>query len=244
MLRIASLMLATAVAAGFAAQASAQTADEIVAKYIQARGGMESLKAVKSIRYTAKAASSGVEIPVTVEQKRPSSIRISFTLQGLTGIQAYDGQLGWAVLPFQGKKDAELMSSDDLRAIVEQADFDGPLVDYRQKGNTVELVGKESVEGADAYKLKLTLKSGEASFVYVDADSYLLIREEARRTVGGTETEGITSYRDYKRVGNVVIAHTIENGTRQTPSLQKISIENVELNLTFNDSLFKMPEAK
>jgi outer membrane lipoprotein-sorting protein len=242
MLRLASLMLA--MAAGFAAQASAQTADEIVAKYIQARGGMDGIKSVKSIRYTAKSASGGVEIPVTVEQKRPSSIRISFTVQGLTGVQAYDGQSGWAVLPFQGKKDPEPMEPDDLKAIAEQADFDGPLVDYKQKGNTVELLGKESVDGADAYKLKLTLKSGEVSYVYVDSDSNLVIREEARRTVGGTETEGITSYRDYRKVGNVVIAHLIENGTRQTPSLQKITIDRIDLNLNFNDSLFKIPEAR
>src|SRR6185503_9024911 len=127
--------------------ASAQTVDEVIAKHLEARGGLEKLKAVKTIRMTGKMTMGpGMEAPISLELKRPSSIRMEFTIQGNVGVQAYDGKNGWAINPFGGKEDPEPLSADDLKEIEEQADRDGPLVDYKAKGNTVELVGKEKVE--------------------------------------------------------------------------------------------------
>ena len=137
----------------------AQTVDEVIAKNIQARGGMDKLKSVKSIKTTATLAMGpGMEAPGVMIQKRPDMARLEFTIQGLTAVQAYDGSKAWQVMPFMGKKDAELMSADDAKEMQETADLDGPLVDYKAKGNTVELLGKEKIEGTDAYKLKVSLK--------------------------------------------------------------------------------------
>ncbi len=234
-----------AVAVVFAVPASAQTVDEIVAKNIEARGGMQKLKAAKSVRSTGKMTlGQGMEAPLVLERKRPNSLRMEITLQGMTGIQAYDGATGWMLMPFGGKKDPEPMGEDDLKVTAEQADFDGPLVDYKTKGNKVELVGKEQVEGSDAYKLKVTLKNGEVYHYYLDADSFLDIKVESKRTIRGTERESESLIGDYKEVNGMMIAHSVESGAKGSPNKQKLTLEKIEINPTIDDARFKMPEVK
>ena len=165
----------------------AQTADDVIAKNIQARGGMDKLKSVQSVKATATMAMGpGMEAPAVMIQKRRHGAD-GVHHPGLTGIQAYDGKNAWQVMPFMGKKDPELMSADEAKEVEENADIDGPLVDYKSKGHQVELLGKEKVEGTDAYKLKVTLKNGDVQTIYIDADSFLEIKEETKRTVRGTE---------------------------------------------------------
>jgi outer membrane lipoprotein-sorting protein len=224
--------------------AQALTVDQIIAKNIAAKGGMEKIKAQKSLRMSGRMTlGPGLEAPVIMEQKRPGSFRLELTLQGLTAVQAYDGQTGWQIMPFQGKKDPETMGEDDLKDAQEQADIDGPLVDYKEKGNKVELVGHEQVEGSDAYKLKVTLKNGEVRYLYLDADSFLEIKEESKRTIRGTEREGETIFGDYKEEGGVMMAHSIEAGAKGSAEKQKVTIEKVEINPVLDDARFKLPAA-
>lgn len=238
---VRNCMLAVALAFTCSTAASGQTLDEILLRHIQARGGLENLKSIKSIRYTGKISAGGVDIPITVEQKRPNSLRVSFVQQGQQGVQAYDGKIGWTIPPVAGKREPEMMGPDALRATIEEADFDGPLVDYKEKGNNVALVSREVVQGKNAFKLKLTLASGEVSYVYVDADSYLILREDVKRAIEGVETEATTEYGDYRRVGNLMIAHTIVSGSKGAGTPEKIMIDKVELNPALDDGIFKMP---
>ena len=220
----------------------AQTADDIIAKNVQARGGMDKLKSVKSIKTTATMTMGpGMEAPGVMVQKRPEMARLEFTIQGLTAVQAYDGSKAWQIMPFMGKKDAELMSADETKEMEETADLDGPLVDYKAKGNTVELLGKEKVEGTDVYKLKVTLKNGDVQTEFIDADSFLEIREETTRTVRGTEHNFESSIGDYKEVGGIIFPFAIESGVKGTDQKQKITISKIELNLPADDAIFKMP---
>lgn len=238
------ILLGLAVLALPGPQAWAQTVDELIAKNLEARGGLEKMKAVKTIRMTGKMTMGpGMEAPISLELKRPSSVRMEFTIQGNTGVQAYDGKTGWAINPFGGKQDPEPLSADDLKDIEEQSDMDGPLVDYKAKGHTVELVGKEKIEGSDAYKLKITLKSGDVRYQYLDVDSFLTIREESKRMVRGTEQEVESTVGDYKEVGGLLLPHSIQNGAKGRPEKQNIVLETVELNPAIEDARFKMPEA-
>jgi outer membrane lipoprotein-sorting protein len=233
-----TLLMGIAMLALLAPITSAQTVDELLAKSFEARGGLKKLKAVQSTRMTAKMVlPQGIEIPMTMVQKRPNSFRMEFNFQGMVGVQAYDGKTAWAVMPMMGKKDPEVMGEDDSKMAVEQSDMDGPLMDYKQKGNTVELVGKEQVEGADAYKLKVTLKNGELRHIYLDAETYLEIKSEAKRTVKGTEVESESYMGDYKEVDGMMTPFAIESGSQR----QKIVIEKVELGVALPDSLFGMP---
>ncbi len=237
------ILICLAAAAIAILPASAQTVDEIIGKNIQAHGGMEKLKAAKTIRMTGRmTAGPGLEAPIVMEQKRPKSMRIEFTIQGMTGIQAYDGKAGWMVMPFGGKKDPEPMPAEAVKEFEQQADFDGPLVDYKEKGHQVELMGKESVEGTDAYKLKVTLKSGDVRYLYLDKDSYLEIKTESKRTIRGTEVEAESVIGDYKQVQGLMVPHSFEAGAKGRPEKQKITIEKVEINPPIDDARFKMPE--
>src|SRR5262245_44623228 len=222
--------------------AAAQTVDELIAKNIEARGGLEKMQSVKTMRMTGKMTMGpGMEAPVSMELKRPNSVRMEFTFQGMTGVQAWDGTSGWQISPFGGKTDAEPLSPGDAKETEEQADMDGPLVDYKAKGHTVELVGREQVEGSGAYKLKVTLKNGTVNYTYLDADSYLTIREESKRTVRGSEVEVESTIGDYKDVGGLLIPHSIQNGAKGQAEKQNITVDKVDLNPPLDDSRFKMP---
>jgi outer membrane lipoprotein-sorting protein len=242
---IRKLLAGLALGALFAIPASAQNLDEILAKNLKAKGGAEKLKAVTTTRTTGTmTVGPGIEVPFVMEQKRPNSMRMDITFQGMTIVQAYDGKTGWMINPMQGRKDPEPMPEDALRQIDLQADMDGPLVDYKAKGSTVELVGKEKVEGADAYKLKLTLKSGDTLFIYLDADQFLEVKMDAKMKVRGTDIESESTIGDYKEVGGLMIAHAVESAQKGAPQKQKMTIQKVEINVPIEDARFKMPTAK
>jgi outer membrane lipoprotein-sorting protein len=220
----------------------AQSADDIIAKNVQARGGLDKIKAVQSIKTTATLAMGpGMEAPGSLIQKRPNMARLEFTVQGLTAVQAYDGTTAWQIMPFMGKKDAETMSADEAKEMQETADIDGPLVDYKSKGNTVELLGKEKIEGTDAYKLKVTLKNGDVQTMYIDSDSYLEIKEETKRMVRGTEQDVESAIGDYKEVSGIMFPFAVESGAKGSDQKQKLTISKIELNVPAEDASFKMP---
>lgn len=224
--------------------AHAQTLDEIMAKHYEAQGGLAHLQAMKSVRLTGKMeVGPGMEAPIILEKKRPGMMRMEFTFQGMTGISAYDGAQGWQVMPFMGKKDPEAMSPDDAKEVEQQADFDGPLVDWKAKGNTLELIGKESVEGAETWKLKLTRKSGQVEFYFIDTETYLILKETAKRTVRGTEVEGESMFSDYKEVDGLMFPHSMTNGMVGSERKQTMSFDKIEVNPALDDARFHMPAA-
>lgn len=234
-------LLGLAAGAVLALPASAETVDEIIAKNVAAHGGLDKIKAVQSVRMNGKlTVGPGIEAPISIEMKRPHNMRVEVTFQGNTGIQAYDGATGWQISPF-GKGQADPMSAEDLKEAEEQADMDGPLVDYKAKGHGVELIGKEKLEGSDAYKLKVTLKNGNLRYLFLDADSFLEIKAESKRTIRGSEVEGETTIGDYKDVGGLLFPHSLQMGAKGRPEKQNITVEKIELNPALDDARFKMP---
>ena len=223
--------------------AAAQTVDEIVAKNIRARGGMDKIKAIQTTRMTGRVAfGPGMEAPFVRESKRPDKFRIDGTIQGTTAtFQAYDGKTGWQLVPFTGNKNAEPLGGDELREAQEEADFDGPLVDHKEKGNTVELAGKEDVEGAPTYKLKVTLKNGDVIYFYVDADSFLEIKLTSRRTINGNLREIESSLGEFKPVQGVMFPYTIESAAKGSEQKQRVIVEKIDVNVPLDDSRFTMP---
>jgi outer membrane lipoprotein-sorting protein len=235
---------AWALLAGLAAvAASAQTVDEIIAKHLEARGGKDKIKAVQSLRFEGKIVlPQGIEAPFTTETVRPNKMRRDFTIQGMTGSMAYDGQGGWAVMPFMGKKDPEALSGDDLKALEDEADFDGPLVDAKEKGNQVELAGKEDVDGAPAYKLKVTKKNGDVDYHYIDAETYLEVKVEGKRTMRGQEVEGVSTLGNYKEVNGLLYPFSVESKQKGAPAGMTITVDKIEVNPDVPASRFEMPK--
>jgi hypothetical protein len=236
------LLLAAACAALLAADASAQTADEIVQKFIKTVGGMEKIQAVKSLRRVGKfSGGGGFEAQYVEENKRPNLVRQEFVIQGMTGVYAYDGRDGWKIEPWNGKKDAEAVGEEDLKSLIEDSDIDGPLVNYRAKGVKVEYAGMDEVEGTDAHKLKVTLASGDVRFYYMDTDYFVPIKIDTKRMVRGAEREYETILGDYKEVGGWYLPFSIESGVKGSPFRQKINYEKIEANVALDDSRFKRP---
>ena len=235
LLNVAVLVLA-------AAPLSAQTADDIIAKYVKTVGGMDKIQSVKTLRRTGKyTGGGGFEAVVIQENKRPASVREEFLVQGMTGINAYDGKTGWKIEPWNGKKDPEALSEEEMRTIVEDADFDEALVNYRQKGNKVEYVGVDQVEGTDVYKLKLTLASGDVRYYYMDTDYYVPIKIESQRTIRGALRESETSLGDYKEVAGWYLPYSMETGRKGSQERAKIVFEKIEANVALDDGRFVKP---
>lgn len=226
----------------FGVAAAAQTVDEIIQKNTEARGGLQKLKAIKSLKATGRLtpASLGQDIALTLQQKRPNAFRMEFTLQGKSMIQAYEGEGGWQINPFQGSSEPEKLAGDDLKDAQEQADIDGPLVDYKAKGHTVELLGKEDLEGTPVYKLKLTLKTGDVRYIYIDAANYLELKTTAKRKSPGGELEIDIYPSNYKSVGGVLFPFSIEQKAQGQTQVQ-IALDKIELDVPIDDAIFKMP---
>ena len=226
----------------FSIQASAQTVDEIIKKNIDAHGGIQKVKSVKSVKVTGKVLPTGLgqEVPIVVQQKRPNFVRMDATFQGKSQTSAYDGETGWKVDPFQGSSEPERVAGEELKDLQEQSDIDGALVDYKAKGHAVELMGKEELEGTPVYKLKLTLKNGDVRYIYLDAENYLELKTTSKRQTPGGEIEVESFLGNYKPVNGILMAHSIENKVRGQV-VSQITIDKVEMDVAIDDATFKMP---
>jgi hypothetical protein len=231
-------------AACFSVGAGAQTVDEVIAKNIQARGGMEKLKAVQSLRMTSKLTQGSFRAQFRQENKRADKVREEFIVQGMAQVQAYDGKTGWQISPFGGRKDPELLSQDDLKSLAVDADIDGPLVGYKEKGHKAELVGHDSMEGTDCFKIKLSMKNGDVRYYYLDADSYLELKVEIQTTIRGALQESELYFGDYEQVNGIYYPFTVEQAPKGGSSRTQISVEKVEQNVPLEDATFSMPESK
>jgi len=220
----------------------AQSADEIIARYIKTVGGIDRINAVTSIKRTGKfTGGGGFEAQVLEENARPNLVRQEFSLQGMTAVNAYDGTTGWKIDPFGGKKDPESMSEEELKSIIEDSDLDGPLVNYAKKGNKVESLGTETVEGSEAYKIKVTTPAGDVRTYFIDTSSYVPIKIETRRMVRGAERVYETILGDYKEVNGWYLPFSIENGVKGNPNRQKTTYSKIEANVPMTSALFVRP---
>ena len=246
--RIVPLCLAALVAAvPLAGQAPPQNVDSLIAKYIQASGGLERMQAIQSLRRTGKfVGGGGFEAAIVQENKRPNRVREEFSIQGMTGINAYDGRDGWKIEPWNGKRDPEALGEEEMHGILDDADFDGPLVNYQAKGNHVEYQGIETVEGSDAYKIKVTRPNGDVSFYYLDTEYYVPIRIDTQRMIRGAPVESETSLGDYKQVNGVYLPFSYESGPKGSTSADrgKVTFDKIEANVPLDDQRFARPGAR
>ncbi|MCB1628822.1 MAG: hypothetical protein KDI37_18655 [Xanthomonadales bacterium] len=213
--------------------------DEVVAKFEEARGGADAWQAMKTARMTGNMTMGPMEAPFRLEFARDNKVRMEFDLQGMTAIQAYDGEQGWAVMPFLGKLDPEPMAEDQLKSIKDMADFDGALIGYKAKGHQVEMIGLESVEGTEAYKLQITKANGDQETWWLDAEYYLPIKTASKIEQMGQVMDVSTTLGDYKEVDGLIFPFSI---TSTVPmGSQTITIEKIETGVNLSADRFAMP---
>jgi hypothetical protein len=229
-----------------ATSVAAQTADEVVSRYIAARGGIDKIKAVKSERVTGTISfGPDAEGPFMVERQRPLKMYMQITLNGLTMMRTYDGKsAGWIYNPFDPSvpnPSPTPLTAAELRNINDEADFDGPFVDYKAKGNQIEFVDKEEVLGKTTYKLKLTNKLGDVSYFYFDASTDLALKWESDRKVAGKSVPWESYFHDFREVNGLKYPFLIESDSPGTDQRQKIQAEKIEVNVPIDPARFGKP---
>lgn len=186
--------------------AQAQTADEIVTKYIDAIGGADAWRKVNSIKQEGTLTVQG-NVPVTVVLTvlNGKGMRQDITAMGMSGYQIMTPAAGWGYMPFQGQTKAEPATEDQVKEGADQLDAQGTLLDYKQKGHTVTLIGKEDIEGVDAYKLQIVQKSGKTETVYIDPKTWYVIRSVGKMKANGQEVEQTVNLANYKKLPEGIV---------------------------------------
>jgi outer membrane lipoprotein-sorting protein len=242
--RVGTALAAAVFAFLLPASGLAQTVDELVARNVAARGGAKAWKAVSSLRLTGRMdVGKGTMVPYLLEQKRPGKMRLEFVFDGKTAVESTDGKTGWKIRPFLNRTAPEPMTGKELSETADTADLYGLLFEHAGRGHAVELLGRETVEGRDAYKLKVTLPRGSVRWVYLDTESGLEIKVETLRTLRGKDRRVETFYRDWKKEGGLLVAHRQETRTEGEKKFHLLTVEKVLVNPPIEDSRFAMPAA-
>jgi outer membrane lipoprotein-sorting protein len=226
------------------AQTTELTVDQIIQKHTDALGGLDHLRAIQTVKATGNATLMGgqLEAPVVMEAKRPTSNRMEMTIQDKKVIQAFDGTTSWSINPFTADGEPQKATEEDAKAARDDADFvDGALVDYKAKGNHVELVGKEDLDGAVAYKLKVTKKSGTVEYDYLDAKTFLPVKSSGQRKEMGHDFDFESFPRDFRAVNGVMMPYSLEQRVQGKPVLQ-LALDEIVANTPIDDSEFRMPD--
>lgn len=227
--------------AGASTPAPTLTLDEIVAAHVEARGGLKRLRSLQTLRQTGTA-TAGAErrALVTRELKRPGRIRFEFTVQGVTAVYLCDGQRGWQISPLEGEMTPKALPDEVVLEAIEQADIEGPLVDWKSKGSQLELVGREVLGDREAYRLKLTLRSGAEQDLYLDPKTFLVVCVDSTRTIKGRPVRIRTAFADYRRTKGIPFPHRIETTASERAGRLRIVVEEVEVNPPLADARFSL----
>jgi outer membrane lipoprotein-sorting protein len=242
---VLSVVVAASLAAAPARAANPPTVDKILSKYVAARGGLQKIRSVQSLRQTGHVtAGPNREGIVTRELKRPAHTRFEFKVQGVTAVFVSDGKRGWKVDPFQGNAEVQPLPDEVVAEAAEQGDFEGPLVDWKAKGHKIELAGQEDLAGRAAYKLKVTLASGAVRYDYIDAKTMNLVRTDSTRQVRGRTVQIQTTFGDFKKTDGLLFPRFVEVAAVGRPDTMRIDVESVEVNPSLSDARFAMPAAQ
>ena len=213
--------------------AQAQTVDEIIDKHITALGGKENLNKIQNVISEGSLSVQGIEIGVTVTQVNNKLARQDIFVNGMTGFDMLTDKEGWTYMPFNGMQKPEPKTADDVKEGLSDLDIAGPLVDYAAKGNKVELLGKEDVDGTECYKLKVTLASGKDETYFIDPTTNMIIRTKKMQKANGQEVEVQSDFSDYRDVEGVKMPYSIglPFGT--------LLISSIKINQTIPESAYK-----
>jgi len=223
----------------------AQSADEVINKHFEAMGGKEKIAGIKTMKLVCSVEiAPGMKAPITMYFVNNQSMRVEVEVQGMQILSAVDGDSGWSINPMSGKKEAERMNADEIKESKDQMDLTGALFNYKEKGHSVEMLGKEDMEGTEVYKLKILKKSGDIQYDFIDAETNLLLKETTTHKFNDKETSGDVIFSDYRKVDGIMFAHSMENRETGAAQGQALKVESVEINPAIDKNMFKMPKAE
>jgi len=223
-----------------AASAGAETVEQVVARYLEARGGLQRLRAVTSLRLTGRMVLPGLVAPFVMELKRPAMMRTEFTIDDRKAIRGYDGTTAWKLLPLPGESPRPMSPEEEVEAKA-QADVDlSPLVDAAAKGFTLELAGHERRGGVDTWKV-IVRGPGPPRTLFLDTGTNLVVQTEEERVTDGETVRFVTEVGEYRTVEGIVFPHEIHVGPVGSPDRQRLVFDTIEINPPLDDRRFAMP---
>ena len=221
-----------------------QTVEEIIAKNLEARGGIEKLRAIRSMVMTAQLTTPEGSGPRTVSLVRPNFYREERTVGSVKTIYVFDGQSAWVLDHKDNHEEVRALTGGDLVNLREEAEngIDGALTDYASKGYRVRLEGTATVEGKLCYAVRVTFRSGQVQIQYLDTQTFLEIHEEMPRLVNGNHVLVEQTVGDYREEGGTLFPHTIVTRLAGRPQRTTLTIEKIELNTAIDEELFQKPK--
>ncbi len=211
-----------------------QTIDEIIAKNINSLGGRDKLLTLKTVKMAGAMSVQGADVTIINTKSHLTGSRMDVEVMGTSNYSIATPTKGWTFFPVFGMSAPKEMTPDELRSAVALLDIQSPLLDYKEKGNIIELKGTEKVDGADAWNLKITFKNGKVMTFYLDVATARLVKTSTTEIVNGQEVTAEITFADYKQnAGGYWFAYSITN-ERGT-----IVYDNIETNVTVDESIFK-----
>lgn len=234
------LTAAALVALALPGSAFAMDLAELVGKAIDAQGGAAAVQAVKSQKATGKIITQGMEMPFTMTSARPNRMRVDVSVMGMSIVQAFDGTNGWSINPMTGSQDAQPMSDVETKGFRLQADMDGPLMNWEARGWTGEYVGQEDIEGTPTHRLRIDTKQDVVMDLWLDAESFLLIKQNTKMKVDQGEFETQMYPTDYRQVNGMTLPFALET-RRGDVSMMSMVFDAIEFGVPVDDASFTMP---
>jgi hypothetical protein len=212
---------------------SAQTADEIINKYLQALGGQEKLKTIQTVVMEGSLSVQGFELPVKLSSVHNKGVRQDFSLNGMNGYSILTPTNGWNFNPFQGQTKPEPITADDINEGINQLDIQSPFMDYAVKGHAIELLEKEDIEGTECHKIRFTYKNGKEEFCFFDPSTFYLVRQKSKTKANGQEIEVVSDLSSYSaNEQGFVFPMTIGS------AMGTITMKSIKVNTTVPETLF------
>jgi hypothetical protein len=223
---------------------SAQTVEDIITKHIKAMGGAEKLSQLKSVRISANMEVMNMQMPVTTTIIQNKGFRTETTAQGMTIVQAINGNSGWMINPMAGQGKATAMPEEAVKSLIAQTDLTG-LYNYKQKGYTVTLDGEEDLAGAKVYKVTATLKNGVKQINYISKDTFYILKIGASMEVSGQEVKTESAQSDFRQIDGITFPFSSEVTSTAMPGMTMINkITSVEVNPKIDMTIFEMPKSE
>ena len=218
---------------------NAQELDEVLQAHYEAIN-QEALSKVENMHITGKSGRMGQEFNFEIWQQRPGKFRMEVDIQGQKMIQIYDGEKAYMVAPWTGTQEAQELGETETEQMQEQADMDGDLWNWKEKGSKLSIIGTEDFEGSEVIILEVIRKNGNKKTYYIDADSYLPIKVSSKIQMQGSEVQMEAFMSNYKEVNGMVVAHYVEN-RMNGDVMSTITIETVEFDADIPTDKFVKP---
>jgi hypothetical protein len=228
------ILLVIAVSVSAFISAKAQTADEVIAKYITAIGGADKWTKVQSLKVEGQIEVQGVTIPFTIQAVQMKGMRIDAEFQGNKIIDIVNPEKGWSQNPLAGKASLDPISADELKTKLDDLDIQDAFIDYKAKGSSVEFLGKDEEDGNEYFKIKLTTKNNNEKTYFFDTKTSLIYKVESIVKQQGQEIKSAVKYLDYQTTD-----FGIKIAFKQDQGMMQMVTKKVTVNPQIDTAIFK-----